>query len=125
MIAGVDAKAWGETFTIKTFADLETFLTRLEDGYYYADTITITGNSDIDCGEYVHTIINFNEIKDKYPEDAGVSIKFDVGLANIYNPEGEPINQEEHYGLFSNVKYAEKSKLAVYYKVTLDHIPLK
>lgn len=120
MIDGVDAKAWGETFTIKTFADLETFLTRLEDGYYYADTITITGNSDIDCGEYVHTIINFNEIKDKYPEEAGVSIIFDVGLANIYNPEGEPINQEEHYGLFSNVKYAEKSKLAVYYKVTLD-----
>ena len=120
MIDGVDAKAWGETFTIKTFADLETFLTQLEDGYYYADTITITGNSDIDCGEYVHTIINFNEIKDKYPEDAGVSIIFDVGLTNIYNPEGEPINQEEHYGLFSNVKYAEKSKLAVYYKVTLD-----
>lgn len=120
MIDGVDAKAWGESFTIKTFADLETFLTRLEDGYYYADTITITGNSDIDCGEYVHTIINFNEIKDKYPEDAGVSIIFDVGLANIYNSEGEPINQEEHYGLFSNVKFAEKSKLAVYYKVTLD-----
>ena len=41
-------------------------------------------------------------------------------MTNIYNPEGEPINQEEHYGLFSNVKYAEKSKLAVYYKVTLD-----
>ena len=61
MIDGVDAKAWGETFTIKTFADLETFLTQLEDGYYYADTITITGNSDIDCGEYVHTIINLTK----------------------------------------------------------------